>query len=80
MSIEHHRLVRELPEHADRIRELRQTDAHFARQLDEYHALDDRIYRSEIRLETLCDESLEALKKQRAQLKDRLYQQLVQPA
>jgi len=47
---------------------------------DEYHALDDRIYRSEIRLETLCDESLEALKKQRAQLKDRLYQQLVQPA
>lgn len=80
MTLEHHSLLRDFPDHQDRIRELRSTDHHFGRLYDEYHALDDRIYRSEIQQEVLSDAHLEDLKKQRALLKDKLYAQLQEPA
>lgn len=80
MTLEHHSLLRDFPEHHERIRELRTTDHHFGRLYDEYHVLDDRIYRSEIQQEVLSDAHLEDLKKQRALLKDKLYAQLQEPA
>lgn len=80
MTLEHHSLLRDFPEHHDRIKELQASDHHFSRLFDEYHALDDRIYRSEIRQDVLSDEHLEDLKKQRALLKDKLFAQLQEPA
>ena len=80
MTLEHHSLLRDFPEHHDRIKELQAADKHFSRLYDEYHALDDRIYRAEIQQEVLSDEHLEDLKKQRALLKDRLYAQMQEPA
>lgn len=73
MTLEHHSLLRDFPEHHDRIKELKQGDNHFSRLYDEYHATDDKIYRSEIQQEVLSDEHLETLKKQRALLKDKLW-------
>ncbi len=80
MTLEHHGLLRDFPEHHDRIKELQASDNHFSRLYDEYHALDDRIYRSEIRQDVLSDEHLEDLKKQRALLKDKLFAHLQEPA
>jgi uncharacterized protein YdcH (DUF465 family) len=80
MTIEHHSLLRDFPEHHDRIKELQASDHHFKRLYEEYHGLDDRIYRSEIQQEVLSHEHLEDLKKQRALLKDKLFAQLQEPA
>lgn len=80
MTLEHHSLVRDFPEHSARIHELKQSDAHFSRLYDEYHDVDSRIYRAEIQQDVLSDEHLETLKKERALLKDKLYRQLQEPA
>lgn len=80
MTIEHHSLLRDFPEHHDRIKELKATDSHFGRLYDEYQGLEDRIYRAEIQQEVLSDEHLEDLKKQRALLKDQLYAQIEETA
>lgn len=80
MTLEHHGLLREFPGHHARIKELKQGDTHFARLYDEYHALDDRIYRAEIQESVLSDEHLETLKKERALLKDKLWSRIGEPA
>ena len=45
MSHTPHELAEEFPDAADRIHELKQTDAHFARLADEYHELNRQIHR-----------------------------------
>ncbi len=47
MSHTPHELVDDFPEHSNRISELRQTDAHFARLVDEYHDLNRAVHRAE---------------------------------
>lgn len=73
MSIEHHGLVTEFPEHKETIHKLKLGDAHFAKLFDEYHTLDRQIIRVEEDIEPRSDEFLEDLKKRRVQLKDQLY-------
>lgn len=80
MTLEHHSLLRDFPEHHDRIKELKQGDSHFRRLYDEYHETDDKIYRSEIQQDVLSDEHLESLKKERALLKDKLWTLIGEPA
>ena len=43
----HHPILREFPEHRDTIRRLKGADDHFRNSFDEYHRLDDEIYRIE---------------------------------
>lgn len=80
MILEHHSLLRDFPGHHDRIKELKQGDNHFSRLYDEYHEIDDRIYRSEIQQEVLSDEHADTLKKERALLKDKLWAMIGEPA
>ena len=70
---EKHDLVSELPEHRERILELKATDEQFGKLYDEYHELDNEIWSMEEGIETPSDEVLEELKKKRLYLKDQLF-------
>jgi uncharacterized protein YdcH (DUF465 family) len=74
---EKHDLVHELPEHKERIHELKTTNAHFARLFNEYHEVDHEIHRIEEGVETTDDSYLEGRKKTRLHLKDELLAMLV---
>lgn len=76
MTIEHHSLSQEFPEHKELIHELKLNDNHFKRLFNEYDQLDHDIVRHEQEIEVICDERLEDLKKQRLKLKDELYSML----
>ncbi|ETA51504.1 YdcH family protein [Ponticoccus alexandrii] len=73
MSHVPHELAEEFPEHAARMSALKQTDAHFARLSETYHEINRRIHRAETRVEPMDDQAEEALRKERAGLKDQLY-------
>jgi len=69
---EHHDLHHEFPEYKDKIHQLKSTNHHFARLFDDYHNVDREVRRMEQSVETVSDETLELLKKQRLSLKDEL--------
>lgn len=74
---EKHDLIHELPEHKDRIHELKLSNEHFKKLFDEYHELDHEVLRMEEGIETPSDEVLGEVKKKRLNLKDRLYQMII---
>ena len=74
---EKHDLIHELPEHKERIHQLKVSDEHFAKLFDEYHDLDHQILRMEEGIETPSDEVLEELKKKRLYLKDQLFSMIM---
>src|SRR5713226_8218605 len=75
----HHPILREFPEHREIIRRLKGSDDHFRKMFDEYHRLDDSIYRIEEEIDFATDQEIEALKMRRAKLKDNIYH-LIRPA
>ena len=74
---EKHDLIHELPEHRERIHQLKVSDEHFAKLFDEYHELDHEILRMEEGIETPSDDVLEELKKKRLYLKDQLFSMIM---
>ena len=76
MLHEKHDLIHELPEHKERIHELKMSDNHFSRLFDEYHELDHEIHRIETGVENTSDEYLEDRKKNRLLLKDEMYKMI----
>jgi len=72
MSVEHHPLISELPEHRERIHTLKAEDAHFRRLFDEYHEVDKTIYRMDENIEPASDQTMEKFKVHRLALKDQL--------
>jgi len=77
MSVEHHDLVHELPEHRERIHALKLSNAHFAKLFDEYHVVTKEVENLENLGSPVTDENIEDQKKKRAVLKDQLYSMLV---
>lgn len=69
----HHPIFREFPEHRDVIRRLKGSDDHFRAMFDEYHRLDDSVYRVEEEIDFASDQELEEMKFRRARLKDYIY-------
>jgi len=69
---EKHDLIHELPEHKDRIHELKMNNKHFEKLFTKYHDLDHQIRRIEEGVETPSDDFVEELKKKRLHLKDEL--------
>lgn len=67
-----HELHEELPELAERITELKTSDAHFAKMADDYHALNRAIHRAETDIEPTDDAHLTDMRKQRLELLDRI--------
>jgi uncharacterized protein YdcH (DUF465 family) len=74
---EKHDLVHEFPEYEDRIQELKMSDSRFAELYDEYHKVNDEVWRIEEGIENTDDFYLEELKKRRLHYKDELYAILV---
>lgn len=62
------------PEYRDLIAKLKQEDSHFARLFDEHNELDDKITGLVNNPVTGGLDEIEELKKQKLQLKDRLYE------
>ncbi len=73
MPLEAHSLVQDFPEYRDTIHRLKAQSTHFARLFDEYDTTTHAVHRIESGAEAAADERLEALKKQRLELKDELY-------
>lgn len=76
MSVEHHPLLAEFPEHHDLIHRLKTENAHFRRLFDEYHEVDKAVYRMDENIEPASDDTMEALKQRRLALKDELFAML----
>ncbi len=72
MSNTPHTLHEEFPADAQKITALKTSDAHFARLLTEYDAVNDKVHRAETRLDLLSEAEEETLRKQRARLKDQI--------
>lgn len=70
---EKHDLIHELPEHKERIHELKTSNPHFAKLFDKYHDVDHQVRRIEEGIETPSDDFTEELKKERLHLKDELF-------
>jgi len=78
MLDEKHDLLHELPEHREKIHELKMSNNHFARLFTEYHEIDHEVHRIETGVENTSDEYLEQQKKKRLHLKDELFAMLQQ--
>ena len=73
----HHPILREFPEHRELIKQLKASSDQFRKLFEEYHSLDESIYRIEEEIEFATDQELEGLKKRRAWLKDQIYHAIV---
>lgn len=63
MLTDKHDLVHELPEHRDKIHQLKLSNQHFAKLFDEYHEVDHEVHRIETGIENTSDEYLDGRKK-----------------
>jgi uncharacterized protein len=70
MSHVPHELLDDLPEHKERIHELKINDTHFARLFEDYHGVNREIHRAESAGLNITDEHHEELKRKRLHLKD----------
>jgi uncharacterized protein len=75
MSHTPHALAEEFPELAQKIAALKDSDAHFAKLVESYNDINHKVYRAENRLDLLTEAQEEALKRERAQLKDHIWSQ-----
>ncbi|MCP5361827.1 MAG: DUF465 domain-containing protein [Hyphomicrobiales bacterium] len=73
MLNEPHNLVAELPEYKEDIHNLKISNKHFARLMEQYNDLDKQILQIEKSGENVSDFHLEDLKKKRLALKDELF-------
>lgn len=76
MSDNNHDLAHEFPEFKDILRELKVSNNHFKKLSEDYHDLNKRIHRSEIREDLLSEDEEEELKKMRLVIKDEIFAML----
>ena len=76
MSNTPHTLQDEFPADAQKISALKASDAHFAKLLTDYDVVNDKVHRSETRLDLLTEEEEEHLRKKRTHLKDHIWSHL----
>ncbi|MBE0692936.1 MAG: DUF465 domain-containing protein [Aquamicrobium sp.] len=70
MSNTPHTLGEEFPGQLDAIHALKARDENFARLLDEYDEVNDRIHKAESRIEPVAEDTEVAFRKRRLALKD----------
>ncbi|NRB36181.1 MAG: DUF465 domain-containing protein [Rhodobacteraceae bacterium] len=76
MSHTPHELAADFPDLADKISEMKQSDAHFSRLVDEYHDINRAVHRAETNIEPMEDLAEGEIRKRRAVLKDEIYAML----
>lgn len=72
MSHVPHELSNEFPDQAERLRELKLANSHFAKLAQEYHDLNREIHRIETDVEPASDQRTSELRKKRMLLKDEI--------
>ena len=72
MSNTPHTLHEEFPAEAARMSALKVSNPQFARLMADYDTVNDKVHRSEMRLDLLTEEEEEGLRKQRSRLKDQI--------
>ncbi|MEM8551956.1 MAG: DUF465 domain-containing protein [Pseudomonadota bacterium] len=72
MSHVPHELAEEFPDKVEKMHDMKQSNAHFARLADEYHTINREIHRIEAEVEAASDERLTDLRKSRMRLKDEI--------
>ena len=72
MSNTPHTLQDEFPGQADKITAKKVSDAHFARLLVDYDAVNDQVHRAETRVDAVSQEHEVELRRQRSRLKDEI--------
>jgi uncharacterized protein len=72
MSHTPHELVEEFPHAAEKMHELKESDAHFRKLFDAYHEVNRAIHRAETNVEPKDDLTLLDMRKQRMRLKDQI--------
>lgn len=73
-----HAIHEEFPHDGEKIHALKLSDAHFARLLEEYDAVNDEVHRAETHVTPMSDEAETELRKRRAHLKDEIARALSQ--
>ncbi len=73
MSNTPHELAAEFPQFADKMSALKQSDAHFAKLAETYHEVNRQVHRAETNVEPMEQLAEDQLRKQRAALKDEIY-------
>jgi len=73
MSHTPHELADDFPEFIEKIGQLKQQDAHFARLVDEYHDINRDVHRAETDVEPVSDAHMTDMRRQRMQLKDQIF-------
>lgn len=68
----HHAIHEEFPNDAQAIHDLKVSNAHFARLLDEYDSVNDQVNSAETFNPPITDEAEKDLRRQRAALKDQI--------
>ena len=76
MSHTPHELAEDFPDDAERIHALKESNAHFAKLVDEYHDVNRAVHRAETGVEP-CEELAEVeMRKRRMRLKDEIAEML----
>lgn len=73
MQGEHHEIEAEFPKFRQRIRDLSAADPDFATSIKQHDELDNKIRNLEELGQPVADETLEKMKYERAELKDKVY-------
>lgn len=76
MSNTPHTLQEEFPGEAQKITELKVGNARFAKLLEDYDEVNDKVHRAETRLDLITEEEEEGLRRQRSRLKDEIARML----
>lgn len=79
MSHTPHELAEEFPDKVQRIHDLKQSDAHFAKLFEEYHEVNRAIHRAETNVEPIDSLAETDLRKKRAAIKDEIWATLSKP-
>jgi uncharacterized protein YdcH (DUF465 family) len=73
MFNESHHFVEEFPEFKENIHQLKLSNRHFKKMLEDYEDVEKKIHGIEQEFRAVSDEYSEELKKKRVKLKDKLY-------
>lgn len=76
MSHTPHELHEEFPEYAAKMTELKVSNAHFARLMEEYHEVNRAVHCAETNVTPVSPDAETDMRKTRARLKDELYRML----
>jgi uncharacterized protein YdcH (DUF465 family) len=76
MSHTPHELAEEFPEHAQKIHDLKLSNAHFAKLVEEYHEINRAVHRAETNVEPTDELHEGELRKKRMALKDEIWRML----